>query len=278
MKVVITGATGAVAPHVVTELEAGHSLTLFARRPLESKHAAVAGDLRSEEPCRRALAGAQAVIHLGGNSVPAPEAFEVNVVGTYRLLEAAREAGVERFIFASSNCVYGHCFRVTARPFPLEFLPIDETHSCCPEDNYGLSKVLAEKLLANYSQTWGMRTAALRLNWVWGPGEIEWRGRQTAADMEKQAPYFWAYVDARDTARAFRLALEAPDLPAYGAYNISAADHMADEASAELCARWYPGTPLRGEIAGRASFFDSQAARRAFGYEPRYTWRDGWNR
>jgi nucleoside-diphosphate-sugar epimerase len=276
VKIVVTGITGAVAPHVIAELERAHSLVLFGRRPIECKHQLSVGDLRSEGACRDALQGADAVVHLGGNSVPAPEAVDVNVTGTYQLLEAARQAGVGRFIYASSNCAYGHCFRITDRPYPLAFLPIDETHPCRPEDNYGLSKVLAEQLLFQYSQTWGLTTAALRLNWVWGPKEIEWRNG-APLDVARQAPYFWAYVDARDVARACRLALEAPNLPAHGVYNISADEHMADETSADLAARFYPATPLRRDLAGRASFFDWQAANRAFGYEPQYRWRDGWS-
>lgn len=274
MKVLITGVTGAVAPHVVAELEHRHKLSLFARRPIDSQHEVVVGDLRSMDDCRRAVEGVEAIVHLGANSEPAPEAFEVNIQGTYHLMEAAREMGVKRVIFASTNCVYGHCYQVSDRPFPLEFLPIDETHPCRPEDNYGLSKVLAEEMLAVYSRTWNMFTAAFRLNWVWGPKEILWRREMAELDLARHAPYFWAYVDARDTARAFRQALEAPSLPAHGVYNISAADHMAVEDTSELVTRFYQQTTLRSELPGRASFFTWNAAQQAFGYEPRYSWQD----
>jgi nucleoside-diphosphate-sugar epimerase len=277
MKVLVTGVTGAVGPHVIAELQERHDLTLFARRPIEGRHPVVTGDLRSLADCQRAVEGAEAVIHLAAYSEPATGAFEDNVSGTYHLLEAARQAGVRRFLFASTNCVYGQCFRVTQRPFPIDFLPISESHPCRPEDNYGLSKVLCEQLLAQFNLTWGLETAAFRLNWVWGPKEIEWRHTQTATDMVGQAPYLWAYVDARDTARAFRLALEAPSLPPHGAYNLTAADHMADEASADLLAQYYPGVPLRRDLPGRAAFFDGEAARNAFGFEAEHSWRDGWN-
>jgi nucleoside-diphosphate-sugar epimerase len=200
----------------------------------------------------------------------------VNTCGTYYLMEAARSQGVSRVITASTNCVYGHCFQISDRPFPLEFLPIDETHPCRPEDNYGISKKLNEEMLAIYSYTWGVRTAALRLNWVWGPKEIRWWIEMQERDSTQFAPYFWAYVDARDTARAFRLALEAPELPEHGAYNVSAADTMADEDSLELVDRFYPGVRLKSKLSGRASFFDWSQAKLAFGYEPQYSWRDGW--
>jgi UDP-glucose 4-epimerase len=275
MKVVVTGVTGAVGPFVVAELEKGHELTLFARRSIETRHRVVLGDLTYRDDCLSALEGADAVVHLGAFSEPAPEAFHVNTCGTYHLLEAARAHGLTRVIMASTNCVYGHCFQISGRSFPLDFLPIDETHPCRPEDNYGISKRLDEEMLAIYSHTWGIRTAAMRLNWVWGPKEIQWWTQMPERDLAQFAPYFWAYVDARDTARAFRLALETPELPEHGVYNISAADTMADEDSLELLKRFYPDVKLSAELPGRVSFFDGTQARLAFGYEPQYSWRDG---
>jgi UDP-glucose 4-epimerase len=247
MKVAITGVTGAVAPFVVAELQKEHELTLFARRPVETKHGVVVGDLTLADDCQRALEGIEGVIHLGGISEPAPKAFHVNTCGTYNLMEAARAQGVSRVVMASTNCVYGHCFQVSNRPFPLEFLPIDETHPCRPEDNYGISKKLDEEMLAIYSHTWGIHTAAMRLNWVWGPKEIDWWTETPEKELERFALYFWAYVDARDAARAFRLALEAPELPGHGVYNISAADTMADEDSLELANRFYPGVKMNSK-------------------------------
>jgi nucleoside-diphosphate-sugar epimerase len=274
MKVVITGVTGAVGPFVVAELGKGHELTLFARQEFETQHRLVLGDLTVADDCQRALEGAQALVHLAAISEPAPEAFHVNACGTYHVLESARAQGVSRVIMASTNCVYGHCFPISDRTFLLDFLPIDETHPCRPEDNYGLSKKLDEDMLAIFSRTWGIRTAALRLNWMWGPKEIQWWTEMPERDLAQFAPYFWAYVDARDTARAFRLALEAADLPEHGVYNISAADTMAEADSLELVKRFYPDVKLGAELPGRASFFDWTQAKLAFGYEPQHSWRD----
>ncbi|MFZ0547780.1 MAG: NAD(P)-dependent oxidoreductase [Candidatus Promineifilaceae bacterium] len=274
MKILITGVTGSVGPHVLKEMADHHEIRMMARGALDMPYELVIGDLLSLDDCRRAVAGAEAVVHIAGRPEPADDAVAVNVQGTYHLLEASREAEIRRFIFAGTNCVYGHCYPVTDRPFRPDKLPIEEDCPLKPEDNYGLSKALAERMLALYSQTWGMKTAALRLCWVWGEKEIAWRREMEQLDLARFAPYFWAYVDGRDVARAFRLALEANSLPDYGAYNISAADHMADEPSEELRQQFYPDVAVGKTLAGRNTFFDWQAAHNAFGYQPQFSWRN----
>ena len=128
--------------------------------------------------CRAAVRGVDAIAHLGGINIPSDDTFRVNTLGTYYLLEAAREAGVRRVVQASSNCALGHCFRVTGRPFEVKYLPFDEEHPSCVEDNYGLSKLVNELTLQTYSHAYGIEGIALRLNWCWGPAEIEWRTKQ----------------------------------------------------------------------------------------------------
>jgi len=76
----------------------------------------------------------------------------------------------------------------------------------------------------------------------------------------------------RDCARAFRTLVERENIPASGAYNISAADHMAASDSAGLAQRYYPGVPARSGLAGRRSFFSNARAETAFGYSPQYSW------
>ena len=231
MQITITGGTGSVAEFVIKELEGQHSLVLFDRvKPgdnrftYEIKHPVVVGDMTSFADCERSVAGSQAIIHLGAipwpvehpvwreripaaKTMPWDETFRVNTMGSYYLLEAARRAGATTVVAITSNCVLGHGFRISDRPFPLERLPIDEDHRFDPEDSYSLSKLLTEETMAAYSRAYGMRCYALRPATAAAPN-----GRLVA---QLPSPTAWSewmfgYNDVRDVARAIRLCLEAP--------------------------------------------------------------------
>jgi UDP-glucuronate 4-epimerase len=86
--------------------------------------------------------------------------YDTNVLGTLHLLEAARLAGVERFIFASSSSVYG-----ASKTVPFS----EHQHLTQTLSPYGATKIAGEFLCSTYSHLYQMRVVALRYFTVYGP-------------------------------------------------------------------------------------------------------------
>lgn len=88
----------------------GYELRLLDLRPIEGEPEAIVADLADKAAVREAVRGVDAVLHLAGISLEAPfeKILEANIEGTYHLYEAAREEGVGRIVFASSNHAVGY--------------------------------------------------------------------------------------------------------------------------------------------------------------------------
>ena len=144
----------------------------------------VAADIRDTGKMRDAIAGAEAVVHLAART-SVPESVEdpledmaVNVVGTVELLDAARQQGVTRFVFASSNAV------TSGHPPPMreDLLPR-------PVAPYGAAKAAVEAYLAAYHDAFGMETVSLRFANAYGP-----RSRHKTSVV---AAFIEAYLEGR---------------------------------------------------------------------------------
>jgi UDP-glucose 4-epimerase len=140
----------------------------------------VAGDIRDQRLCRQAMEDVGAVVHLAAESsippsVEDPETnFSVNVEGTLNLLLAAKDAGVKRFVLASSGAVLG-------RHVP----PADERTPALPASPYGASKLAAEAYCLAFGDTYGMSSVALRFANIYGPGSSH--KRSVVAEFCKRA-------------------------------------------------------------------------------------------
>lgn len=123
------------------------------------------GDIADPNACREAVKGAEVVLHqaaLGSvpRSMEEPRAtHRVNVDGFLEVLLAARDAGVHRFVYASSSSVYGDS----------ETLPKEERDVGRPLSPYALSKQIDEQYAALFHRTWGVATVGLRYFNVFGP-------------------------------------------------------------------------------------------------------------
>lgn len=168
--VLVTGGSGFVGRTVVSALaSAGAAVRVLSRHPLPAEPGALAvhfpGDLLDERVLGRALAGAAAVVHLAAaTSGTAASLFRTNVDGTRALARAALRASVPRFVHVSSAGVYGD--GATDSPNP-------ETAETVPHNDYGRSKLEAERALvaelAGSKAAWNI----LRPYGVYGPRRLD---------------------------------------------------------------------------------------------------------
>jgi len=125
----------------------------------------VVGDIRDQDMCTACCHGMDVVIHLAANtgvpvSVEHPRLdMECNVIGTFNMLEAARQKKVPRFVFASSGAPAGE-----VEP------PIHEELPPHPVSPYGASKLAGEGYCSAYYKSYGVETVCLRFSNVYGPG------------------------------------------------------------------------------------------------------------
>jgi UDP-glucuronate 4-epimerase len=183
MKVLVTGGGGFIGSHLVGALLAdGHTVSViddfndFYDPEIKRKNLQpVLGDIRlhsidirDSQAVRRAFAAEKpdAVAHLAARagvrpSIQRPEVYlATNINGTFHLLEASKEYGVERFIFASSSSVYGASGVVPFR----EDQVLTQTLSV-----YASTKLAGEHLCSNYSHLYHIRAVCLRFFTVYGP-------------------------------------------------------------------------------------------------------------
>ncbi|KUH37535.1 MULTISPECIES: NAD-dependent epimerase/dehydratase family protein [Streptomyces] len=159
--VLLTGAAGGLGTLMRELLPAyGYALRLLDVAPVEGAPDAITADLADTAALREAVRGVDAIIHLAGISLEAPfdRILRANVEGTYNLYEAAREEGVRRIVFASSNHAVGYTPRPRAGD-PL--IPVDTPRR--PDTFYGLSKCFGEDLAQLYWDRHGLETVSVRI-------------------------------------------------------------------------------------------------------------------
>jgi nucleoside-diphosphate-sugar epimerase len=180
----------------------------FDRVPSPWLSEAVVGDVASPDDLPHALAGMDTAIHLA--ATPDEADFMTlllpnNVVGLYRMLEAARHARLGRVILISS----GQLYRGHDGPFPIT--PATPTS---PRNWYALTKVLTEAAGQVYAATHGLNVVVVRPGWV--P-----RDRAHAVELAASAHGKDGYLSPGDAGRGFAAAVEAEGLPRYTVVHVS---------------------------------------------------------
>jgi UDP-glucose 4-epimerase len=260
----------------------GHAANLAPFPDVEFMH----NDIRDAEAVDSAVRGCEVVFHLAasvGNkrSIDFPvDDAEINVIGTLRVLEAARRNGVRKVIASSSAGIFGE----------LKTLPIREDHPVEPDSPYGASKLCEEKQCLAYAKLYDIESVCLRYFNVYGPNQrfdaygnvipvfaFQMLRGQTITifgDGEQTRDF----VNVGDVVQANMLAAQSRGVS--GAFNIGSGTRISinglveklKDASGKSPVVVY-GSPRPGDV--RDSLADISAARNAFGFVPTIGLDDG---
>lgn len=303
MRVLVTGGAGYIGSVVTEELiKDGHEAVVY--DSLHKGHAAaiVAGaafvkaDLSDADTLRQALEDyrVEAVIHMAadslvGESTEQPDKYyRNNVVNGLVLLDAMRDAGVNRLVFSSTAATYGE---------PAE-QPIEETASNNPTNPYGESKLAFERAMHWYAQAYGLRYTALR--YFNAAGASEGCGEdhepethlipvalQVAAGKREFVEVFGAdyptpdgtcvrdYIHVIDLARAHLLALN-PGAQPERIYNLGCGGNGYSVNQVMETAREITGKEIASRIGPRRAgdpavlIASSEKIKRELGWKPEY--------
>ena len=296
-RVLVTGGAGFIGSNLVRQLVAdGNDVTVLDNL-LSGYHSNldpfpqvrfIKGDIRDDAVVSEALKGANVVFHLAasvGNkrSIDHPLIdAEINVMGTIKVLEAARREGVRKIVASSSAGIFGE----------LKTLPIKEDHPVEPDTPYGSSKLCMEKECLAYGKLYGIEAVCLRYFNVYGPNQRfdaygnvipifafkMLRGKQLTiyGDGEQTRDF----INVKDVVQANIKAAMSRGLS--GAFNIGSGNRITINELVDLLRessgikpQVIYGPPRAGDV--RHSLADISAARNSFGFAPLVSMEEGLN-
>lgn len=291
MKALVTGGSGFIGSNIVKLLRGeGHEVAVLdnlssgyrSNLALFPEVQLVEGDVRDAALVNRLAQGVEVIFHLAasvGNtrSIEHPiDDSEINVIGTLRVLEAARRGGVRKVVFSSSAGIFGE----------LKTIPIREDHPVEPDTPYGAGKLGAEKHCLAYAKLYPLQCICLRYFNVYGVNQrydaygnvipifahrmLHGKPVTIFGDGEQTRDF----VNVRDVAMAnYRAGM---NRGVSGAFNIASATRvtvnrlvglMAEASGIEPIVEY--GPPRPGDV--RHSLADVSAANKAFGFDPGVT-------
>lgn len=265
MKVLITGATGKVGSRLARRLALrGDRIRALVRDPsrtaqlLEQRAEIILGNLLDHSSLQQAVRGVDAVVHCAASyfdEATSEQGHAVNDVGTLRLAELARAAGVKRFVFLSTGLVYGGNGGRPAR----------EDDPCAPSPGFFASKHATERALLALDP---LDVCILRLAFVYGDDDRHIQ--QVVPRMQAFRPaQRISIIHHADLARAVALVLDAPSLP-HRIYNV-ATDESPDLTTL-FAAVGAPPPDGSAADAGRDSdvLLDARRLHEDLGFSPQY--------
>jgi len=306
MRILVTGAEGFIGSHLVEELVArGHDVTAFVLYnsfgsagwldsldiATRQKIDVVFGDVRDGTRVREVMRDHSRVAHLASlvaipYSYVAPHSyFATNVLGTLNVMEACRDAGVERVVHTSTSEVYGSA----------QVVPMDESHPLVGQSPYSASKIAADQLAHSFWASFDVPVVTIRPFNAYGPRQSKRAfipstiGQLLAGLAEIRFGSLYPTRDltfVSDTARGFADVLESSS--GLGeTFNMGSGFEVSmQEVFVKLCdiAGYQPEVlvdqdrlrPKESEV--QRLYSNSGKIREAFGWQPRYAGVDGFRR
>lgn len=241
-RVLVTGMSGLIGSALHQMLGDRYAWVALNRRPMAGVET-VQADIADLDAIRPAFDGVDTVVHLAANaqlSAPWEEILHANVIGTYNVFEAARQAGARRVVFASSGATVSAIQKEEPYRALTEgrYSDVDESWPMLTERSmprpaglYGVSKVWGEVLARHFVDTSPLSILCLRIGYV------------NAEDRPVEPAHFANWCSRRDIVQAIGCAIEAPDDLRYDIFFVTSRN------------QW--------------SYRDLQHTRAGLGYEPR---------
>ncbi|HEY8467533.1 MAG TPA: NAD-dependent epimerase/dehydratase family protein [Solirubrobacterales bacterium] len=307
-RTLVAGAGGFIGGHLVRALlERGEAVRAVDIKPTERwmqlhpEAENIVADLSRREACEEAVQGVDRVFNLAADmggigfiSTHKADCMLSVLINTHLLL-AARDAGVERYFYASSACVYPVERQASADVVPLRE---DQVYPAMPEDGYGWEKLFGERMCRHFREDYGLETRVGRYHNVYGPfGDYD-GGREkapaaicrkvaTAVLTETNTIEIWGdgrqtrsfmYIDDCIEGTLRLMDSDYPDPVNIGSSELVTIDELVDivESIADARLERIYDTSAPQGVRGRNS--DNELVREVLGWEPRISLTEGLER
>ena len=289
-RIVFTGGSGKAGRHAVPHLLAkGYKILNVDLKPLDVKGVnTLIADLTDNGQAFNALtthfgfegfeegkppSPPDAVVHFAAIPrvliEPDNKTYQVNVMSTYNVIEAAMKLGVRKVIIASSETTYGVCFAEGDKDF--KSFPLEEDYDVDPMDSYGLSKVVNEKTARAFAMRYRADIYALRIGNVIEPHEYD-RFPDFIADPLSRKRNAWSYIDARDLGEIVHCCLQKDGL-GFQVFNATNDTITANIPTPEFLKRYCPDTPVTRPLGEWEAPLSNRKTREVLGFKEQHNWR-----
>ncbi len=289
MKVLVTGSAGHLGEALMRTLPQ-HRIEVVGLDTVASPFTTIVGSITDRDCVKRCMAGVNAVLHTATLHKPhvathhMQDFVDTNITGTLVLLEAARAAGVDAFIFSSTTSVFGDAMRPSARQPAIW---VTEDVKSIPKNIYGATKTAAEELCQLFHKMYHLPSLVLRLSRFFPEADDD-ASTRLAYDARnvKTNEFLFRRVDIEDIVQAYLLAIEKAPHLGFDRFIISATtpfepedvQRLRDDALAVVEHRVPGWTSVYKHLGWRMfphidRVYVNHKAQRVLGWKPRYDFR-----